>query len=288
MPRLYVSWFLLCCLVSPPVLALEIVVSNRPLHSLLLNLISENDTVGLLIDQPTSVHHFALRPGQIRQLQQADLVVWIGDRLESGLGRPIRQLSTAVLTLDEFLLAAHDGDQNLVDDSHFWLDPLATREVVEAITDRLVTLNPQSQTSYTVNRDRLQRRLVALDHEIEHRYAEHRPAGMVVLHDAYRWHQRRYRLPRVRVVNLDGHQRSPAVKRLRQLRATLRQPDTTCLLADIHTPTRLVNTIAEGLDIKIEILDPMGVYFKPGFELYFAVLAEMAAKISRCAGRGEP
>lgn len=285
MLRRLFNWLCLCGFLCSPAYGLDIVVSNKPLHSLVLNLLDENDTASLLKVPQQSGHHFSLRPGDIKQLQQAQLVIWIGQSLELGLARAIQLLDSEILTVGDTLV---DAGSNTVTDSHFWLDPVATQEVVRVMVKALIAINPQSASIYDASGDRLIQRLDQLYRQFQRDYKASAPGGLVLLHDGYRWHQKRFGLGPVTVVNIDGHQYPPGLKQLRKLRASLQLATNHCLLADVHTPRRIIASLRDGLDIKVEILDPVGVHSKAGPELYFAVLSDTVAKISRCAGRGEP
>ncbi|MGB0723574.1 MAG: metal ABC transporter solute-binding protein, Zn/Mn family, partial [Gammaproteobacteria bacterium] len=77
------------------------VATILPLHSLLTVVMDGVSTPELLIPPAQSPHAVRLRPSQATSLDRADLIVWVGPNLESGLSKSIRVhgADTRVLTL---------------------------------------------------------------------------------------------------------------------------------------------------------------------------------------------
>jgi len=79
----------------------NIVVSIKPIHSLVAGVMGETGTPELLLESNASPHTYQMRPSQAKSLQNADLVIWVGKYMENFLERAIENLSTDanVLTL---------------------------------------------------------------------------------------------------------------------------------------------------------------------------------------------
>lgn len=79
--------------IAPEVRAdLEVVVSIKPIHSLVAGVMAGDLAPKLLVDGSASPHSYSLRPSGARQLQDADLIFWVGHNLESFLEKPIDSL----------------------------------------------------------------------------------------------------------------------------------------------------------------------------------------------------
>jgi len=76
-------------LASPARAAPEVVVSILPLHSLTANLMRGVGAPHLLMPAGQSPHAAQLKPSQVRQLEGADLIVWIGPSFEQSLAKII-------------------------------------------------------------------------------------------------------------------------------------------------------------------------------------------------------
>ena len=73
-------------------LAPNVVVSIRPIHSIVSALMDGVSEPKLLLDSNESAHTFHLKPSQLNMLSKADLVITIGDRFEEGLSKGLRHI----------------------------------------------------------------------------------------------------------------------------------------------------------------------------------------------------
>lgn len=81
----------------------SIVVSIKPIHSLVAGVMGNMGTPQLLLEANASPHTYQMRPSQAKSLQDADLVIWVGKYMENFMARAVENLSTdaVVMTLEE-------------------------------------------------------------------------------------------------------------------------------------------------------------------------------------------
>ena len=106
----------------------------------------------------------------------------------------------------------------------------------------------------------------------------------IVFHDAYRYFEDRFGLTAVGSAVV-SEERSPGVRRIRELCEKIRQPGAACVFSEPHFDQRLVATIIEGTAIRSGTVDPLGVNLENGPNLYFAMLRNMAAAFSNFGPR---
>ena len=70
----------------------SVVTSIKPVHSLVSGVMSGVGSPTVIIEGAGSPHTYSLKPSQARQLQDADLVFWMGDELETFLEGPIKNI----------------------------------------------------------------------------------------------------------------------------------------------------------------------------------------------------
>ncbi|HEX2019581.1 MAG TPA: zinc ABC transporter substrate-binding protein ZnuA [Aurantimonas sp.] len=81
----------------------NVVVSIKPLHSLVASVMEGVAEPSLIVDGAGSPHSYALRPSQAAALEEADVIFWMGHELETFLERPIETIgsgATAVSLID--------------------------------------------------------------------------------------------------------------------------------------------------------------------------------------------
>ena len=71
----------------------NVLASIKPIHSLVSAVMDGAGTPSLIIEGAGSPHTYALKPSQAAQLQDADLVFWVGHDLEAFLEKPIEGLA---------------------------------------------------------------------------------------------------------------------------------------------------------------------------------------------------
>ena len=81
----------------------ETAVSIKPIHSLIAGIMVDIDEPWLMLRGAASPHTYQFRPSEAQKLDQAELIVWIGENMETFLSRPIENLGAdaKVITLHE-------------------------------------------------------------------------------------------------------------------------------------------------------------------------------------------
>jgi len=104
----------------------NVAATIRPIHSLVASIMQDVGEPYLIFDKADSVHGAVLRPSQVRRLQDADLVIWIGRGIEHELIRPMKAIAATgrLVTLAEEAaiewrpLVAEDHDDHKDHDDH--------------------------------------------------------------------------------------------------------------------------------------------------------------------------
>ena len=96
----------LCAPLVSPAPAAEspnVVVTLKPVHSLVAGVMGKVGEPRLLLKGTASPHTYQLRPSDAQAIAEADLIVWIGEEMETFLERSIANLGAraTVLTLEE-------------------------------------------------------------------------------------------------------------------------------------------------------------------------------------------
>jgi len=79
---------------TPAQAAPDVVVSIKPIHSLVATVMQGVGTPGLIVEGAASPHTYSLRPSQAAKLSSADVVFWVGHELEAFLEKPIETLGS--------------------------------------------------------------------------------------------------------------------------------------------------------------------------------------------------
>lgn len=273
----------------------RVVVSIKPLHSLVAGVMQGVGEPQLLLQGGGSPHGYVLRPSEARLLNEAQLIVWVGHQLESFLKKPLatlggkaRQLELAA-ELESLLLPVRAGGNWEADthnpghgheahgqqDQHLWLDPLLAKQIVARTAVALAAIDPAHQSQYQDNAARLQQRLDQLHEQLKSRLAPVRKIPYVVFHDAYQYFESAYELSAVGSLTIDP-ERKPGAKRIREIRQRIQTLQARCVFSEPQFEPRLVTTVTEGSDARSGVLDPIGAALPAGPEAYFLLLNALA------------
>ena len=280
----------------------SVVASIRPVHSLVAGVMEGVGEPYLLVRGGGSPHAYAMRPSDASALDQAQIVFWIGEAMETFLARPIEVLAgdadagpfaraQGVRLLARRAESAWDGhgpdghDEGPEDpgrsDMHLWLDPENAKAMVADIAARLTAADPDRAQTYMANAARIARQLSALDRELAETLTPLQDKPYIVFHDAYQYIEARYGLTSVGSMT-DNAEQGPGAGRLSRIRERLGISGALCVFAEPQFEPGLVDTLASGTGAQAAVLDPLGAGLPVGAGLYADLMRAMAASLEAC------
>jgi zinc transport system substrate-binding protein len=298
-----------------------VVVSIKPVHSLVAGVMEGLGEPVLLVQGAGSEHSYSLRPSQARALDQAEVVFWMGETMETFLIKPLQALSgnakvvplwetpglTLLPTREGGMWEEHDhGDEHADGDAsqgeaehaeadhedehahaetdmHVWLDPGNAKVLVAAIATTLSDADPANASTYQTNAARLDQRLDELDRSLQGKLAAVADRPYVVFHDAYQYFEHRYGVRAVGAITINPTVR-PGAQRLGQIRERLEHLDAACVFAEPQFEPALVDTLIEGTSAGKGVLDPLGAAVEEGPDQYFGLMHGLADSLVECLG----
>ena len=84
---------LISSFITPVNADVKVVTSIKPLHSLASYLMDGVGKPDLIVDGYASPHGFSMKPSHAKMLQNADLIFWVGEDLESFLEKPLSSIA---------------------------------------------------------------------------------------------------------------------------------------------------------------------------------------------------
>jgi zinc transport system substrate-binding protein len=291
---------------------LRVVVTINPIYSLVKNVIGDLHDVHLLIKKNQSPHNYQIRPSDVSRLDNADLIITIGDGFEVFLlnylnksdlrGKVIKLVEAEGLELlpikQKFLLnltegLTHDehphghGPAHIHADDldwHFWSDPENATAIVRCIAKEFSEHDPANASLYSKNAERTIARLTALDATLKSKLSGLQDRNFLVMHDGYQYLERRYKLSNVGVIITDKNL-SCSFKHMKKMREITKEKKVLCVFTEPQTSVYLTERIAKFLEIKVGCIDIEWGEFNedvPPKDLYFFMLEKDSANIVQC------
>ena len=300
---------------------ISVVASIKPIHSLVAAVMGDIGTPHLLLEAPSSAHHFTLKPSQARSLQAADIVFWVGPTMEQPLTKALVTLAPQAQTLPliesaglvlinfDKVTPAHEKhdhekhdhekhdhekhdhekhdehakhDDHLIN-PHIWLDPQNAKIMLGVIAARLAKADPENASTYAANADSMAARLAILETDITSQLASYSAAKFLVLHDAHVYFERRFGLRNYGAITTEPDV-MPTASRVKALRDELREHRFDCIFTEPFLGQKAVALIAEGSKVSIGTLDPIASNLPAGAQLYPNLLMSYAKALQSCFG----
>jgi zinc transport system substrate-binding protein len=291
---------------------ISVVASIKPIHSLVAAVMGGIGTPHLLLEAPSSAHHFTLKPSQARSLQAADIVFWVGPTMEQPLTKALATLAPQAQTLPliesaglvlinfDKVTPAHEKhdhekhdhekhdkhdehakhDDHLIN-PHIWLDPQNAKIMLGVIAAHLAKADPENASTYAANADSMAARLATIETDITSQLASYSAAKFLVLHDAHVYFERRFGLHNYGAITTEPDV-MPTASRVKALRDELREHHFDCIFTEPFLGQKAVALIAEGSKVSIGTLDPIASNLPAGAQLYPNLLMSYAKAVRSC------
>ena len=299
---LFVSTFSLLSFFSYAQAEIKVIASIKPIHSLVSYVMDGVGTPEILVDGSSSPHSFQLKPSHAKMLQNADIVFWIGEDLETFLETPLDSIATnarkiAIMELNDIRLLEfrekhifEDHDEHVEEDGHdehnhgefdihFWLDPEIAKVIVKNIARELSKIDVANKSIYKANAVKAIEELDALITATKLKINTN--ASYVVFHDAYQYFEKRFGIEVLGALSVNP-EILPGAKQLAEIREVIQHEKVNCIFSEPQFNPSIANTIAQDTGVKSAVLDPLGARLEPGKDLYFDLIKDMASSFESC------
>lgn len=278
-----------------------IVVTIKPLYSLVAQLTKGIEEPVLLMQQMPSPHHYTMRPSERRLLSNARVIVWIGPQMETSLGKIIDKQDAVIITamqaegITHLVRRAKHGHQHSPDethdgetqsdeaniDPHIWLSAGNAIAISRHISQLLIAHDPENTARYRTNLQQLSDRITKMAAKIKAElYDNERP--FITYHDAYQYFEDEYRLNHIESISFD-EEAGISLKHLQHIKASIEQNAIHCLMYQPPKPD-IVDTLTMQTRITAYALDPLGLALQDDKEAWFQIMSDAAASFAECLG----
>lgn len=252
-----------------------VLVTIKPLAMLVQGVVGDELAVRQLLPGNISPHDYALKFSDVRAINEAALVVWVGPELESAFSKPLTGNRKEVLTLmsvpnliwpsipqaveevhgehdsrhDHHSHPAHDRDP------HIWLNPVNGQMVARAVAERLAELFPDKKKTFEDNLRRFSKEIEAIDSLAIRTLTPLRERGFVVTHDGYGHFVQHYGLKQLASTQVVAG-RQQGAKHVAEMLAL--GGEVQCVFTEVQLNNKTAEQLASKLGVKTSELDPIG------------------------------
>ena len=298
---------------------IKVVASIKPIHSLASYLMDGVGKPDLIVDGYASPHGFAMKPSHAKMLQNADLIFWIGEDLESFLEKPLKSIAKKAEKIElmeikglnklEFrernIFEGHDDhghDEHKEDehkehghkedkhddhhehahgehDPHIWLDPMNAKVILKEMAEHLIENDQKNASTYKANLKKALKDLDKLTKKVKSEL--NKDFKSIVFHDAYQYFEKRFDVNVLGAftVNTDV---LPGAEQLSEIREIIEHDKVSCVFSEPQFNPDIIKAVAKDTNIKTGVIDPLGATLDPGKTLYFDLIKNMSSSFKGC------
>ena len=297
---------------------IKVVASIKPIHSLASYLMDGVKKPDLIVDGYASPHGFAMKPSHAKMLQEADLIFWVGEDIESFLVKPLGSIAKKAEKIELMEIRGinklkfrernifeghddhghkeddhddhakkedghddhgHEGHAHGEFDPHIWLDPLNAKKILKEMAKHLIENDQANESIYKENLKKANKDLDKLVKQVKSEL--NKDFKSIVFHDAYQYFEKRFKVNVLGAftVNTDV---LPGAEQLSEIREIIEHEKVTCVFSEPQFNPNIINAVAKDTNIKTGVLDPLGATLNPGKGLYFDLISNMAKSFKGC------
>ena len=307
---------------TPAKAELKVVTSIKPIHSLASYLMDGIGKPDLIVDGYASPHGFSMKPSHAKMLQNADLIFWVGEDLESFLEKPLSSIAKKAEKIElieiKGLNVLKFRERNIFDkhnhenhDDHDDHDEHGKKEEHDDHDDHddheghahgefdphiwLDTMNAKAMLN------EMAEHLIENDPKNEAKYKSNLDKALKdidkltieVMTDLSNsvssivFHDAyQYFEERFNVKVLGAFTVNtdvmPGAEQLAKIREIIEHDKVVCVFSEPQFNPDIINTVAKDMKIKTGVLDPLGATLDPGKDLYFKLIRNMSASFKGC------
>ena len=316
---LIIVLFSIFSLVSSAIADVKVVTSIKPIHSLASYVMDGVGKPDVIVDGYNSPHGFSLKPSHAKMLENADLVIWVGEDLEAFLEKPLNTIAKKAKNIEVMDLKgikklkfreknifeghddhghdehkdehkehghdehkekdAHEGHHHGEHDPHVWLDPMNAKVIIKEITKQLVQLDSKNSAAYKANSKKALADIDKLTKAIKKDL--NKDLRFVVFHDAYQYFENRFNIKVLGALTVNTDV-MPGAEQLSEIREVIEHEKVNCIFSEPQFNPSIIKSIAKDTKVKTGILDPLGAKLDKGKNLYFDLLNDMASSFKGC------
>ena len=297
---------------------IKVVATIKPIHSLASYLMDGIGKPDLIVDGYASPHGFALKPSHAKMIQNADIIFWVGEDIESFLEKPLKTIAkkaekvelmeikglTKLKFRERNIFEGHDEHGHKEDDHddhakkednhddhgheghahgefdpHIWLDPMNAKVILSEMAEHLIENDQKNELKYKANLKKAHKDLDKLTEKVKSDL--NKDFKSIVFHDAYQYFEERFGINILGAftVNTDV---MPGAEQLAEIREVIEHDKVSCIFSEPQFNPDIIKAVAKDTNVATGVIDPLGATLNPGKDLYFDLIGNMSKSFKGC------
>jgi len=293
---------------------IKVVTSIKPIHSLASYLMDGVGKPDLIVDGYNSPHAFAMKPSHAKMLQNADLIFWVGEDMESFLEKPLNSIAKKAEKIELMEIKGlnklefrernifeehedhghdehkehghkedkhddHQGHAHGEHDPHIWLDPMNAKVILSEMAEHLIENDQKNEAKYKENLKKAHKDLDKLTKKVKSEL--NKDFKSIVFHDAYQYFEKRFDINILGAFTVNPDV-MPGAEQLAEIREVIEHDKVSCIFSEPQFNPDIIKAVAKDTNVATGVIDPLGATLDPGKDLYFDLIGNMSKSFKGC------
>jgi len=269
----------------------NVLVTLKPLHSLVSALMLDISKPELLLNNLQSPHDYSMKPSDRRRINQADMIIYASPDIESfipAIQNGLHQQKFINLTniaelnlLETRAFDSHAQGHHHQIDGHIWLSIDNAIIISQYLTKEFIKQDTLNSEKYRSNNNKHISKLRQLKKDIQQQMLPLSNQAFLMFHDAFQYFEDEFKLTAGLFVTTSPDHKA-GIRHIRQLKESMQQQKIRCVFYEPPHIPKIVHTITEDSHAQLIPLEPLGIKFEAGDEQYFKLLSDISNKLYNC------
>lgn len=243
-----------------------IAVSINPIYQIVLSITKDRQNTHLIINNTLSEHNYQMRPSDVVNINNADLVFYVSDDLETFMTKMAGNFSKQdqksqqkfwqLIMVSDLKILPQKSDTTK-DDIHIWLNPDNAIKIAAFIAEKIIKLDPANATKYQSNLKKFIAETNATTNKVRNQINQVKNYNYMVYHDGYVYFEDYFGIQEVMAItSYEGQMLT--ISDLKQIMALIKSKDVKCIFGEPDEEENTGLNIANNAKIKFAILNLIG------------------------------
>ncbi|KKT96515.1 MAG: ABC-type metal ion transporter, periplasmic subunit [Candidatus Collierbacteria bacterium GW2011_GWC2_45_15] len=201
-------------------------------------------------------HEYDPNPGDLANIYKAELLILNGANMEPWADKAKADIESkgihVVTSSDGIDLLRKDGQP----DPHFWLDPVSAQRIVLNIMSGLIKTNPENESYFRANADKLIVKLIDLDNKFRQSLFNCKQNTVIASHSVFGYLESRYKFKQDTLAGLSPDE-EPSSQRIAEIVATIKQKNIKYVLTETLLSPKLAETLSRETGVIVQVFNPL-------------------------------
>lgn len=237
---------------------LSVIASYYPLYDFAKEVGGDKVSVTNITPAGAEPHDYEPSAKELAEAHDAKVFIYNGAHMEPWVNGFLSDYTHTAIKASQgvSLRDAEDEGHGVVQDPHFWLDPVLAEQIVNTIRDGFIKADPTNEKYYATNAEEYTQQLAKLNTSFASGLAHCTLDTVISSHEAFSYVAAQYNFKVASIAGIEPDQ-EPSAAKMAELTDLVRQKGIRYIFFESLVSPRLAETIAHETGAETLVFDPI-------------------------------